>query len=98
MDGATVTGYVSNEEDVAYLSFGGVAELERMNATKCGSLKNLGGAVVSVGTYTAEQLENGEVQFRGVNNYELLWVTVEPETGSENPSGAALVEMPLQES
>lgn len=98
MDGATVTGYVSNEEDVAYLSFGDVAELEEDERYQVWLFEEPGGAVVSVGTYTAEQLENGEVQFRGVNNYELLWVTVEPETGSENPSGAALVEMPLQES
>ena len=55
-----------------------------------------GGDVVSVGTYTAEQLANDEVQFRGVNSYELLWVTVEPDTGSETPSSTALVEMPLE--
>lgn len=97
MDGASVTGHISHEEDVAYLSFSDVAELEEDQRYQVWLFEEPGGAVVSVGTYTAEELENGAVQFRGVNNYELLWVTVEPETGSETPSSTALVEMSLQE-
>ncbi len=97
MDGASVTGHFSNEEDVAYLSFSDVAELEEDERYQVWLFEEPGGSVVSVGTYTAEELEDGEVQFRGVTNYELLWITVEPETGSETPSGTALVEMSLQD-
>ncbi|HJF14412.1 MAG TPA: anti-sigma factor [Enteractinococcus helveticum] len=96
MDGASVTGHFSAEEDVAYLSFSDVADLEEDQRYQVWLFEEPGGSVVSVGTYTAQQLENGDVQFRGVNNYELLWITVEPETGSETPSSTALVEMPLQ--
>lgn len=95
MDGASVNGHFSAEEDVAYLSFSDVPELEEDQRYQVWLFEEPGGSVVSVGTYTAQQLENGEVQFRGVNNYELLWITVEPETGSETPSSTALVEMPL---
>lgn len=97
MDGASVTGHFSTEEDVAYLSFSDVTELEEDQRYQVWLFEEPGGSVVSVGTYTAQQLENGEVQFRGVNNYELLWITVEPETGSETPSSTALVEMPLEQ-
>ena len=97
MDGASVNGHFSAEEDVAYLSFSDVPDLEEDQRYQVWLFEEPGGSVVSVGTYTAQQLENGEVQFRGVNNYELLWVTVEPETGSETPSSTALVEMPLEQ-
>ncbi|GAA4112411.1 anti-sigma factor domain-containing protein [Enteractinococcus coprophilus] len=97
MDGASVTGHFSNDEDVAYLSFSDVPELAEDERYQVWLFEEPGGSVVSVGTYTAQQLENGEVQFRGVTNYELLWITVEPETGSETPSSTALVEMSLQD-
>ena len=97
MDGAAVTSHVSAEEDLAYLSFTDVADLTDEERYQVWLFEEPGGAVVSVGTFTADQLEDDQVQFRGVNDYELLWVTVEPETGSENPSGTALVEMPLHD-
>lgn len=91
----TATGHISAEEDVAYLSFENVPELSDDERYQVWLFEEPGGSVVSVDTYTAEELENDEVQFRGVNAYELLWITVEPETGSETPSGTALVELPL---
>lgn len=97
MDGATVTGHYSVAEDLAYLSFQEVAELEDDQRYQVWLFEEPGGAVVSVGTFTAEELENNEVQFRGVNDYALLWVTVEPETGSETPSSTALVELLLED-
>lgn len=97
MEDGTVTGHFSAEEDVAYLSFDNVPELADDERYQVWLFEEPGGAVVSVDTFTAEQLEADEVQFRGVNAYELLWITVEPQTGSENPSGTALVEMPLQD-
>lgn len=96
MDGASVTGHISAAEDVAYVEFQDVTALEDDQRYQVWLFEEPGGAVASVGTYTAQELEAGEVQFRGVNNYELLWVTVEPETGSENPSGSALTELPLR--
>lgn len=97
MDGAAVTSHVSAEEDLAYLSFTDVADLPEEERYQVWLFEEPGGAVASVGTFTADQLEDDQVQFRGVNEYELLWVTIEPETGSENPSGTALVEMPLRD-
>lgn len=98
MDDSTVTGHISEAEDVAYLTFSdGVPELAENERYQVWLFEEPGGSVVSVDTYTAEELENDEVQFRGVNAYELLWVTVEPQTGSETPSGTALVEMPLHD-
>lgn len=97
-DGSPVAGHYSVEEDAAYLSFNEVPEIAEDERYQVWLFEEPGGEVVSVGTYTAEQLENDEVQFRGVNSYELLWITVEPETGSETPSSAALVEMPLGDS
>lgn len=96
MDGASVTGQFSAAEDVAYLDFQDVAELSEDERYQVWLFEEPGGAVVSVGTFSPEQLENGELQFRGVTDYELLWVTVEPETGSEYPSSAALLELPLR--
>lgn len=97
LDGSTVTGHYSLDEDAAYLTFNEVPDLGEDERYQVWLFEEPGGAVVSVGTFTADQLENDEVQFRSVNSYELLWVTVEPETGSETPSGTALVEMPLTE-
>ena len=97
LDGSTVTGHYSLEEDAAYLTFNEVPDLSEDERYQVWLFEEPGGAVVSVGTFTAEQLENDEVQFSGVTSYELLWVTVEPETGSETPSSTALVEMPLTE-
>ncbi len=94
-DGSTVAGHYSNGEDAAYLSFNDVPEIGDDERYQVWLFEEPGGEVVSVGTFTAEQLANDEVQFRGVNSYELLWITVEPHTGSETPSSTALVEMPL---
>jgi len=94
-DGSTVAGHYSVEEDAAYLSFNEVPDLAEDERYQVWLFEEPGGALVSVGTYTAEELENDAVQFRGVNAYELLWITVEPDTGSETPSSAAVVEMPL---
>lgn len=93
----TATGHFSAEEDVAYLTFENVPELADDERYQVWLFEEPGGSVVSVDTYTAEELEDDEVQFRGVNAYELLWITVEPQTGSDTPSGTALVEMPLQD-
>ncbi|GAA4474348.1 hypothetical protein GCM10023190_08100 [Enteractinococcus fodinae] len=95
LDGSTVAGHYSTEEDAAYLSFNEVPELAEDERYQVWLFEEPGGHVVSVGLFTAEQMENDEVRFRGVNSYELLWITVEPETGSDTPSSAALVEMPL---
>src|SRR5690625_162524 len=95
-DGSTVAGHYSVEEDAAYLSFNEVPDLAEDERYQVWLFEEPGGEVVSVGTFTAEQLANDEVQFRGVNSYELLWITVEPDTGSETPSSTALVEMPLE--
>ncbi|NWN88387.1 MAG: anti-sigma factor [Micrococcaceae bacterium] len=97
MDEGSVTGHYSNQEDVAYLTFEDVPEIDDDQIYQVWLFEEPGGSVVSVDTYTQEQLENDEVQFRGVTAYELLWITVEPDTGSENPSGSAVVEMPLED-
>ncbi len=98
MDDSKVTGHISETEDVAYLTFSDdVPDLPENERYQVWLFEEPGGSVVSVDTYTAEEMENDEVQFRGVNGYELLWVTVEPQTGSETPSGTALVEMPLHD-
>ena len=94
-EGSTVAGHYSTEEDAAYLSFNEVPEISDDERYQVWLFEEAGGDVVSVGTFTAEQLAGDEVQFRGVSSYELLWITVEPETGSETPSSTALVEMPL---
>lgn len=95
LEESSVTGHYSVEEDLAYLSFREVPEPSEDEIYQVWLFEEPGGAVVSVGTYTAEQLQDGDVQFRGVNDYELLWITVEPAGGSETPSGTALVDMPL---
>src|SRR5699024_7179823 len=95
MDDSAVTGHISEAEDVAYLTFSdGVPELAENERYQVWLFEEQGGSVVAVSTYPAEGMENDEVQFRGVNAFELLWVTVEPQTGSESPSGTALDEMP----
>lgn len=97
LDGSRVAGHFSNAEDAAYLSFNEVPEIADDERYQVWLFEEPGGSVVSVGLFTADQLAHDEVRFRGVNSYELLWVTVEPETGSENPSSTAVVEIPLTE-
>lgn len=97
MEEGTATGRFSREEDAAYLTFENVPELSEDESYQVWLFEEPGGSVVSVDTYTAEELEDDEVEFRGVAAYELLWITVEPQTGSETPSGTAVVEMPLED-
>src|SRR5699024_2183429 len=61
MDEGSVTGHYSNQEDVAYLTFEDVPEIDDDQIYQVWLFEEPGGSVVSVDTYTQEQLENDEV-------------------------------------
>lgn len=93
--GGTVQSHVSGEEDRAYLSFSGVPELDENERYQVWLLEDAGATPVSTGTFTAEEMTDNEVNFRGVKNFKLAWITIESANGSDAPSGEVLAQVPL---
>ncbi|PXA80823.1 hypothetical protein DCC26_03350 [Auritidibacter sp. NML120779] len=93
--GGTVQAHLSRDEDVAYLSFSSVPDLGADQTYQVWLFASAGDSPSSLGQYDATQMEDRHVQFRGVNGYEQLWVTIEPENGSDYPTTEPLVQIDL---
>lgn len=93
-DGGAMRGHVSRERDMAYVEFTDMPDPGEGNTYQLWLYPRDGSAPADLGTRSAERLED-PVAFRGVNGFEDLTITVEPEGGSDRPGGEMLGEVDL---
>ncbi|MFC7402012.1 anti-sigma factor domain-containing protein [Citricoccus sp. GCM10030269] len=88
-EGGSMQGNVSKDNDMAYITFAGLPHPEDGSVYQLWLFPTDGSAPHSLGTYSLEDLED-PVTFRGVEQYEELAITTEPDGGSETPTSAPL--------
>ncbi|WP_022871850.1 anti-sigma factor domain-containing protein [Nesterenkonia alba] len=97
-EGGEIHAVISAEEDVAFVEFSDVPDLENENATYQLWLLPVDDSLPSsLGNFTPEELEEEGVDIHNIAQYQYLQVTVEQIRGEERPTGESVADLPLQE-
>ncbi len=88
-EGGTMQGHVSKDNGMAYVTFAGLPDPGEGRVFQVWLVPTDGSAPNSLGTYTLQDLVD-PVAFRGVDGFQDVGITVEPEGGSETPTTAML--------
>ncbi|GAA3072236.1 hypothetical protein GCM10010467_11410 [Actinocorallia glomerata] len=95
-EGGTAEAVLSASEDVGYVDFQDVADLDGLSY-QVWLLPSDERPPSSLGSYSAEELEEEIITLRAIGGYEQLLVTAEQIRGEERPSGEVIVEIPLRD-
>ncbi|MDS2171183.1 MULTISPECIES: RskA family anti-sigma factor [unclassified Nesterenkonia] len=95
-EGGTAEAVLSASEDVGYVDFQDVADLDGLSY-QVWLLPSDERPPSSLGSYSAEELEEEIITLRAIGGYEQLLVTAEQIRGEERPTGEVIVEIPLRD-
>lgn len=87
---------LSEQEDVGFLEFEDVPDLEGDATYQVWLLPMGEGPISSMGNYTADELEDNGLDVSGIGQYQMLQITVERVRNEETPQGDTVAEVPLQ--
>ncbi|GAA4828511.1 anti-sigma factor domain-containing protein [Garicola koreensis] len=95
-DGGQVDAVFSQEEDLGYVEFNDVPELDEGATYQVWLLPTGTGSPSSVGNFTAEELQSENLQVQRLAQYRTLMITVESIRGLERPQGDTVAEFQLR--
>ncbi|WP_218220522.1 anti-sigma factor domain-containing protein [Nesterenkonia sp. Act20] len=95
--GGTARAVMSSAEDVGYVDFSDVGELEGEDTYQLWLMPHETGQPSSLGNFTAEELEEEVVTVDGISSHRALQITVEDIRGVERPMGETVAEVQLRE-
>lgn len=95
--GGTARAVMSSAEDVGYVDFSEVGELEGEDTYQLWLMPHETGQPSSLGNFTAEELEEEIVTVDGISSHRALQITVEDIRGVERPMGETVAEVQLRE-
>ncbi|MGJ9424718.1 anti-sigma factor domain-containing protein [Nesterenkonia halotolerans] len=95
--GGTARAVMSSAEDVGYVDFSEVGELEGDDTYQLWLMPHETGQPSSLGNFTAEELEEEVVTVDGISSHRALQITVEDIRGVERPMGETVAEVQLRE-
>ncbi|WP_147104986.1 RskA family anti-sigma factor [Nesterenkonia populi] len=87
---------LSEQEDVGFLEFEDVPELEGDATYQMWLLPVDESPISSMGNYTADELEDDGIDISGLAQYQMLQITVEQVRNEETPQGDTVAEVSLQ--
>lgn len=96
--GGTARAVISTAEDVGYVDFSAVGDLEGENTYQLWLMPQNAGQPSSLGNFTAEDLEEEVVTLSSIEPYRAMQITVEEIRGGERPTGETVAEIELRES
>ena len=95
-NGGQIDAAFSEEEDVGYMEFEDVPELDDGATYQVWLMPTGTGAPSSLGNFTAEELQSDNVEVQGLAQYRALMITEEQIRGQERPGGDTVAEFLLR--